>query len=91
MSAAAKLPLCDVRVLDLTRLLPGGFCSLLLADLGAEVLKVELPGAGDGLRSLPPHKDCVPLWWKVGNRTKRGVTLDLRKPAGMARFERLQA
>ena len=50
----SALPLSDVRVLDLTRLLPGGFCSLLLADLGAEVLKVEDTGAGDYTRMTPP-------------------------------------
>ena len=50
----SDLPLSDVRVLDLTRLLPGGFCSLLLADLGAEVLKVEDTGMGDYIRWSPP-------------------------------------
>ena len=49
------LPLADIRILDLTRLLPGGFCSLLLADLGAEVLKVEDTGAGDYVRWAPPY------------------------------------
>ena len=47
--------LSDVKVLDLTRLLPGGFCSLLLADLGAEVLKVEDTGMGDYIRWAPPY------------------------------------
>ena len=51
----SALPLSDVRVLDLTRLLPGGFCSLLLADLGAEVLKVEDTGMGDYVRWAPPY------------------------------------
>ena len=51
----SELPLSDVRVLDLTRLLPGGFCSLLLADLGAEVLKVEDTGMGDYIRWAPPY------------------------------------
>ena len=49
------LPLSDVKVLDLTRLLPGGFCSLLLADFGAEVLKVEDTGMGDYIRWAPPY------------------------------------
>ncbi|HMC36698.1 MAG TPA: CoA transferase, partial [Actinomycetota bacterium] len=47
-------PLSDVAVLDLTRLLPGGYCTLLLADLGADVVKVEEPGRGDYIRSAPP-------------------------------------
>ena len=51
----SELPLSDVRVLDLTRLLPGGFCSLLLADFGAEVLKVEDTGMGDYIRWAPPY------------------------------------
>ena len=54
MSAGA-LPLEGVRVLDLSRLLPGGFCSLLLADFGADVIKVEDTGMGDYVRWAPPH------------------------------------
>jgi len=46
------------------------------------VLKVEMPGGGDALRRPAPHKDGVPLWWKVTNRNKKGITLDLRKPDG---------
>src|SRR3546814_4042293 len=61
----------------------------MLGDLGADVLKVELPGAGDSLRSLPPYKDGVPLWWKVTNRNKRGITIDLRRPAGRDLLGRL--
>ena len=67
------------------------FASTLLADLGAEVLKVEMPGSGDALRRLAPHKDGVPLWWKVTNRNKKGITLDLRKPDGKALLGRLVA
>jgi crotonobetainyl-CoA:carnitine CoA-transferase CaiB-like acyl-CoA transferase len=82
-------PLTGIRILDISTIIAGPWSSTLLADLGAEVLKVELPGAGDGLRALAPHKGEIPLWWKVTNRNKRGITLDLRKPAGMALFERL--
>ena len=53
--ARPRCPLDDVRVLDLTRLLPGGFCTLLLADLGADVIKVEDTGAGDYVRWAPPY------------------------------------
>src|SRR5690606_37061902 len=67
----------------------GPYASTLLADLGADVLKVELPGKGDGLRALAPHKHGVPLWWKVTNRNKRGITLDLRKPEARAVLEKL--
>ncbi len=82
-------PLAGIRILDISTIIAGPWSSTLLADLGAEVLKVELPGAGDGLRALAPHKDGVPLWWKVTNRNKRGISLDLRKPAGKALFEQL--
>jgi crotonobetainyl-CoA:carnitine CoA-transferase CaiB-like acyl-CoA transferase len=75
-------PLAGLRILDISTVVAGPFASTLLADLGAEVLKVEMPGGGDALRRLAPHKDGIPLWWKVTNRNKRGVTLDLRQPEG---------
>ena len=82
-------PLQGLRILDLSTVIAGPYASTLLADLGAEVLKVELPGTGDGLRALAPHKNGVPLWWKVTNRNKRGITLDLRKPQARTVLERL--
>ena len=75
-------PLAGLRVLDLSTVVAGPFAAALLADYGADVLKVEMPGAGDALRALPPHKDGVPLWWKVTNRNKKGITLDLHSGAG---------
>lgn len=78
-----------MRILDVSTVVAGPFAATLLADLGADVLKVELPGTGDALRALPPHKAGVPLWWKVTNRNKRGVTLDLRTAEGRALMERL--
>lgn len=76
-----RLPLTDVRVLDLTRLLPGAFCSMLLADLGAEIVKVEHPQGGDPLRSfgfLPGgHRETARF--AVVNRNKRSITLDLAR------------
>jgi crotonobetainyl-CoA:carnitine CoA-transferase CaiB-like acyl-CoA transferase len=82
-------PLAGLRVLDISTVVAGPFASTLLADLGAEVLKAEMPGGGDALRRLPPHKDGVPLWWKVTNRNKKGITLDLRKPEGRELLGRL--
>ena len=73
-------PLAGLRVLDLSTVVAGPFAAALLADYGADVIKVEMPGAGDALRALAPHKDGVPLWWKVTNRNKQGVTLDLHRP-----------
>jgi crotonobetainyl-CoA:carnitine CoA-transferase CaiB-like acyl-CoA transferase len=82
-------PLAGLRILDISTVVAGPFASTLLADLGAEVLKVEMPGTGDALRRLAPHKDGVPLWWKVTNRNKKGITLDLRKEDGKALLGKL--
>ena len=80
-------PLAGIRVLDLSRLLPGGFCSLLLADFGAEVLKVEDTGAGDYLRWTPPHHDgadpsASSAPFVALNRGKRSIRLDLKHERG---------
>jgi len=82
-------PLQGLKILDISTVVAAPWSATLLADLGAEVLKAELPGTGDPLRALPPHKEGVPLWWKVTNRNKQGITLDLRKPEGKALFEKL--
>jgi alpha-methylacyl-CoA racemase len=90
----SRLPLDGVRVLDLSRLLPGGFCSLLLADFGAEVLKVEDTGAGDYIRWAPPYYEDAEDSAKSAlflslNRNKRSIRIDLKKPAGQAVLLRL--
>jgi crotonobetainyl-CoA:carnitine CoA-transferase CaiB-like acyl-CoA transferase len=82
-------PLAGIRVLDISNVIAGPFAAALLGDFGAEVLKAELPGGGDPLRAMPPHKDGKPLLWKAVNRNKRAVTLDLRKPEGQALLKRL--
>ncbi len=87
-------PLDGVRVLDLTRLLPGGFCSLLLADFGADVLKVEDPRGGDGLRAWPPFCDGAGTGagsaaFLALNRNKRSICIDLRTDAGCEILVRL--
>jgi crotonobetainyl-CoA:carnitine CoA-transferase CaiB-like acyl-CoA transferase len=82
-------PLAGLRVLDISNVIAGPFAAALLGDFGAEVLKVELPGGGDPLRALPPHKEGKSLLWKAVNRNKRAITLDLRKPEGQALFGRL--
>jgi len=81
-------PLEGIRVLDLTRLLPGAYATLLLADLGADVVKVEDPRGGDGMRTLRggPSNYFEPL-----NRGKRSVTLDLRLPDSAAVLDALIA
>jgi crotonobetainyl-CoA:carnitine CoA-transferase CaiB-like acyl-CoA transferase len=78
-----------LRVLDISNVIAGPFAAALLADFGADVIKAELPGGGDALRALPPHKDGKPLLWKAVNRNKRAITLDLRKPEGQELFKRL--
>jgi alpha-methylacyl-CoA racemase len=95
----SDLPLSDVKVLDLTRLLPGGFCSLLLADLGAEVLKVEDTGMGDYIRWAPPYyggEEEQELGTRSAlylalNRGKRSIRLDLKSDAGREALLRLIA
>ena len=82
-------PLAGLRILDISTVIAGPWASTLLADLGAEVLKAELPDGSDALRHLPPHKEGTPLWWKTANRNKRGITLDLRKPEGKALLLRM--
>ncbi len=83
------MALGDVRVLDLTRVIAGPFCTTLLADLGAEVIKVELPGRGDDARYGYPKIKNVPVMFLAMNRNKKGITIDLRKPEGKALLRRL--
>lgn len=75
-------PLEGVRVLDLSRLLPGPFATLILSDLGADVVKVEDTGAGDYLRAFGRSFDVI-------NRDKRSIVIDLKRPEGVAAFRRL--
>ncbi|WP_339947463.1 CoA transferase [uncultured Albimonas sp.] len=82
-------PLAGLRVLDISTVVAAPFAATLLADYGADVVKAELPGEGDGLRSFPPFKDGKSLWWKVANRGKRFVELDLRTPEGADLFARM--
>ncbi|HXC76307.1 MAG TPA: CaiB/BaiF CoA-transferase family protein [Candidatus Acidoferrum sp.] len=76
------MPLTSIRVLDLTRLLPGPFCTMLLADMGADVVKVEEPGGGDYLRWSPPLVDGRGVLFNAINRNKRSITLNLKTPEG---------
>jgi alpha-methylacyl-CoA racemase len=82
-------PLAGVRVLDLTRLLPGGYCTLLLADMGADVVKVEEPGKGDYLRWNDPMAGDYSAQFRALNRGKRSITLNLKSPDGPALLRRL--
>jgi len=84
-------PLAGLKVLDIATIIAAPFAAALMADYGAEVLKVELPGTGDGARDFPPFKDGKSLWWKVINRNKSFATLDLRVEEGADLFRRLVA
>ncbi len=90
-AASANGPLAGLKILDLTRLLPGPVCTLHLADLGAEVIKIEDTGAGDYARTMglgaAPGEDS--FFFRVVNRNKRGLRLDLKQPAGVEVFLRL--
>jgi crotonobetainyl-CoA:carnitine CoA-transferase CaiB-like acyl-CoA transferase len=77
-------PLAGISILDLTRLLPGGFCTLVLADLGADVLKIEEPRRGDYLRAFPPLGKTQSALFTAINRGKRSMTLNLKSEAGRA-------
>jgi crotonobetainyl-CoA:carnitine CoA-transferase CaiB-like acyl-CoA transferase len=85
------LPLHGLRVLDLSRLIPGPFCTLILSDLGASIDKVEDPHVGDYLRMFPPLKHGLSGRFNALNRDKRSICLDLKKPEGRAALLRMAA
>ena len=82
-------PLRGARVVDAGNMVAAPFATVLLADFGADVIKIEHPKHGDGQRKLEPIKDGIPLWWKAVARNKRCITLDLSKPEGAAVFKDL--
>ena len=84
-------PLDGIRVLELGQLIAGPFASRLLAEFGADVIKVEPPGTGDPLRKWRMLHDGTSVWWASQSRNKRSVTLDLRDPEGQAIARRLAA
>src|SRR5471030_434547 len=85
-------PLDGLTVLDLTRVLSGPYCTMLLADMGARVIKVEQPGKGDDTRAWgPPFLGGESAYFLSINRNKESVTLDFKHPAGRAILDRLIA
>ncbi len=82
-------PLKGVRVIDAGNMVAAPFATVLLADFGAEVIKIEHPKYGDGQRKLEPIMNGIPLWWKSVSRNKRCVTLDLGKPEGAEIFKQI--
>lgn len=81
---AQALPLAGLRVLDLSRALSGPFCSMILGDLGAEVVKIEPAPHGDMVRQWGPFADDTSVYYLSGNRNKKSVALNFRDPEGLA-------
>lgn len=81
--------LAGIRILDLSRLLPGPYCTMVLADFGAEVIKIEEPGKGDYSRSFPPFLKDFGYWHLQLNRNKKSVVLDLKSEEGREAFLQL--
>src|SRR3546814_20537850 len=78
-------PLTGIRVADFTRILAGPYCAQLLGDLGAEIVKVEIPGSGDPLRTQgPPFHEGNGLTYYAANRNKRSIALDMQTDSGKA-------
>ncbi len=89
MNDTPTLPLAGLKVLELGQLIAGPFAAKTLADFGAEVIKVEPPGAGDPLRKWRLLKDGTSVWWQVMSRNKRSVALDLKDAAAQDLVRRL--
>ncbi len=84
------LPLQGIRILDLSRMVAGAYCSMILADLGAEVIKIEQPGIGDDTRQWgPPYVNGESAYFLSVNRNKQSLTLDLRKEKAQGIFREL--
>lgn len=88
---SAVKPLTGLRVIDAGNMVAAPFATVLMADFGAEVIKIEHPEHGDGQRGLKPFKDGVPLWWKNIARNKQCITLNLGRPEGAEVFRDLVA
>lgn len=84
-----SLPLEGITILDLSRLLPGPFATQILADFGAEVIKIEDPAGGDFLRQVPPYFNGQSIYYHTINRGKKNITIDLKSEDGKEIFKRL--
>ena len=91
MTNASTLALDGIRVLDFSRVLAGPFCGALLADMGADVVKIEDTGKGDESRTWQPQRDGESPAYVVNNRNKRGIALNLKSPDGVALVRRMAA
>ncbi len=91
MSTSTHTPLEGITILDLTHVLAGPYCSMILSDLGAKVIKVEQPGIGDDTRHFPPFRNGHSAYFATINRDKQSIALNLKDDADRAVFERLLA
>ncbi len=89
MSTSPRGPLDGVRILDLSRVLAGPYCTTLLWELGAEIVKIEQPGHGDDTRAFPPFQNGESVYFASINRGKRSLALDLKNPDDRKVFEGL--
>ncbi len=88
-SSSAKGPLAGIKVLELGTLIAGPFCSRMLAEFGADVIKIESPEGGDPIRQWRVLKDGTSLWWSVQARNKKSLTLNMKDPRGQEIARRL--
>ena len=88
-TTASAAPLAGLKVLEMGQLIAGPFAAKTLADFGAEVIKIEPPGAGDPLRKWRLLKDGTSVWWQVQSRNKRSLALDLKDPEAQDIVRRL--
>ena len=91
MTEPPRGPLAGVRILDLTRVLAGPYCTTLLYELGAEILKIEMPGHGDDTRAFPPFQNGESVYFASINRGKRSLALNLKDEGDRAVLEKLLA
>ena len=84
-----KAPLDNIRVIDLTRVLSGPFCTAMLADMGAEVIKIEHPDGGDDARHFGPFKNNKSLYFALINRNKKSISLDLKQRSAIEKLNEL--
>lgn len=91
MKTDQVLPLEGIRVIDLATFIAAPFCSTLLGDFGAEVIKVEMPGSGDPLRKMGKMGNGNSFWWAAESRNKKSITCDLRVAEGQGLIRRLVA
>src|SRR5450830_1892516 len=96
MDASTQIPISPaalkgVRVIEMGQLIAGPFCGKTLGEFGADVIKIEAPGAGDPLRNWRMIKEGTSVWWQVQSRNKRSIALDLRATEGQEIARRLIA